>query len=250
MLNRYIFWLILYSIIGWIYETCLCSITERRFVNRGFLNGPYCPIYGFGAVLVILLLGRIQNPILLFLAGAVLTCSLEYFTSWLMERIFHARWWDYSDRKFQIKGRICLAGALVFGTLSVVVVKWLHPLILRLTDAIPTAWFDDLVLLLFGIFVADFVFTITKLQGFHQKLRALHEHLREDMPHGEQLRQEIQQKMEQKQKQASASLRAFAQKLNSQERRTLKSFSHFRPQLQKEDLQKIRDVLKNHKRRG
>ena len=249
MLNRCIFWMILYGVIGWIYETCLCSITERRFVNRGFLNGPYCPIYGFGAVLVVLLLGWIQNPILLFFAGAVLTCTLEYFTSWLMERIFHARWWDYSDRKCQLNGRVCLAGALVFGILSVVVVKWLHPLILRMTDAIPDKYFNDIVLLLFGLLVADFVFTVTKLQGFHQKLHTLHEHLRQDLPNGPQLRQELQHKMEQRQKQVSGTLRSFSERLNSQERRTLKSFSRFRPQRHMEDLQKLREVLKNFKRR-
>ena len=94
-------WLIIYSVIGWIYESTLCSITERRFVNRGFLNGPYCPIYGFGAILDILILGWIKNPILLFVLSAILTCTLEYITSYLMEKLFHARWWDYSKRKFK-----------------------------------------------------------------------------------------------------------------------------------------------------
>lgn len=75
----------IYSIIGWVYESTICSIGHRKLINRGFLNGPYCPIYGTGAVLVLLVLGRIQNPVLLFFAGALVTCSLEYLTSWLME---------------------------------------------------------------------------------------------------------------------------------------------------------------------
>ena len=121
-IETWFLWLMIYSIIGWVYESTICSIGHRKLINRGFLNGPYCPIYGTGAVLVLLVLGRIQNPVLLFFAGAVVTCSLEYLTSWLMEKLFHARWWDYSKRKFNIDGRVCLIGAVVFGAFSVVLV--------------------------------------------------------------------------------------------------------------------------------
>ena len=121
-IETWFLWLMIYSVIGWIYESTICSIGQRKLINRGFLNGPYCPIYGTGAVLVLLVLGRIQNPVLLFFAGAVLTCSLEYLTSWLMEKLFHARWWDYSKRKFNIGGRVCLIGAVVFGAFSVVLI--------------------------------------------------------------------------------------------------------------------------------
>ena len=109
--ETYFLWLMIYSIIGWIYESTLCSITNKKLINRGFLNGPYCPIYGSGAILVILILGRIKNPVLLFFLGALVTCSLEYLTSYVMEKLFHARWWDYSQRKFNINGRVCLIGA-------------------------------------------------------------------------------------------------------------------------------------------
>ena len=121
-IETWFLWLMIYSIIGWGYESTICSIGQRKLINRGFLNGPYCPIYGTGAVLVLLVLGRIQNPVLLFFAGALVTCSLEYLTSWLMEKLFHARWWDYSKRKFNIGGRVCLIGAVVFGAFSVVLV--------------------------------------------------------------------------------------------------------------------------------
>ena len=121
-IETWFLWLMIYSIIGWVYESTICSIGHRKLINRGFLNGPVCPIYGTGAVLVLLVLGRIQNPVLLFFAGALVTCSLEYLTSWLMEKLFHARWWDYSKRKFNIGGRVCLIGAVVFGAFSVVLV--------------------------------------------------------------------------------------------------------------------------------
>ena len=127
-------WFMIYSVVGWIYESILCSVAQKKFINRGFLNGPYCPIYGSGAVLVILVLGKLTNPFLLFFAGALLTCSLEYLTSFVMEKLFHARWWDYSKRKFNINGRVCLIGAVVFGAFSTVLVLWIHPLVTKLTD--------------------------------------------------------------------------------------------------------------------
>jgi len=93
---EYICWFFLYSAIGWIYESILCSVSEKRWINRGFLNGPYCPIYGFGAILNILILDETRNIVILFYFGAVTACTLEYFTSWLLEKLFQARWWDYS----------------------------------------------------------------------------------------------------------------------------------------------------------
>lgn len=138
-LCRVIFYFMIYSVVGWIYETTLCSITDRRFVNRGFLNGPYCPIYGSGALLDVLVLGRIENPFLLFILGVLVTCSLEYLTSYVMEKLFKARWWDYSDKKFNIGGRVCLLGAVVFGLFSVVLIKLLHPAVRSLADMLPDA---------------------------------------------------------------------------------------------------------------
>ena len=85
--EKYIIWLFFYSVVGWIYESTLCSVRAHKFINRGFLNGPYCPIYGWGAVLDILILGKVQNPVLLFFLGAIVTCSLEYFTSYIMEKL-------------------------------------------------------------------------------------------------------------------------------------------------------------------
>ena len=166
-IETWFLWLVIYSVIGWVYESTICSIGHRKLINRGFLNGPYCPIYGTGAVLVLLVLGKIQNPVVLFFAGAVVTCSLEYFTSWLMEKLFHARWWDYSKRKFNIGGRVCLIGAVVFGACSVVLIKFLHPLIKGLTDRLTDtalAWISALLFL--GI-VSDFVVTVKGLLGTH-----------------------------------------------------------------------------------
>ena len=166
-LETWFLWLMIYSMIGWIYESTICSIGHKKLINRGFLNGPYCPIYGTGAVLVLLVLGKIQNPVLLFFAGAVVTCSLEYLTSWLMEKLFHARWWDYSKRKFNIGGRVCLIGAVVFGAFSVVLILFLHPWVKSMTDRLSDAALSWICAILFVGIVSDLIVTVKGLLGTH-----------------------------------------------------------------------------------
>ena len=139
-LCRLFLWFLFYSFAGWVYESILCSITERKWVDRGFLYGPLCPIYGSGAVLILLALGRLTNPLVLFLSGMTLCSILEYAVSWLMEKLFHARWWDYSHMRFQLNGRICLLGAVVFGLFAMVLVLWIHPAVYRMTLLIPDLW--------------------------------------------------------------------------------------------------------------
>ena len=110
---------LIYSTLGWCGEMIYCSIGQRRLCEkRGFLNGFLCPIYGFGALLVLWALrGGCESPVLTFFFGALLTSAVEYFTSYLMEKLFHMRWWDYSRYKFQIHGRVCLLNSTLFGLL-------------------------------------------------------------------------------------------------------------------------------------
>lgn len=163
MLERYFLWFILYSAIGWIYESILCSIKERKAVNRGFFHGPYCPIYGWGAILNIIFLGKIKNLILLFFLSVLLTCTLEYVTSYVMEKMFNARWWDYSYQKFNIKGRVCLISGVVFGICSVMLIKIAHPFVAEYTQYIPQAWIHGLVAFLCVIFTVDNIITFRSL---------------------------------------------------------------------------------------
>ena len=138
-LSQYFLWLITYSFLGWIYESAICSIDESRLVNRGFLNGPICPVYGFGALASILVLDqRTDNVIILFFAGMILTCTVEYITAVLLEKLFHAKWWDYSHHRINFQGRVCLLGALVFGFLSVLLIKYIHPFVGGLINQLPT----------------------------------------------------------------------------------------------------------------
>ncbi|MCI8553450.1 MAG: putative ABC transporter permease [Clostridiales bacterium] len=129
----------IYSFCGWLMETVLCSVHERRFVNRGFLFGPLCPIYGCGILLILTLLLPVRNDIprltvaipVIFLAGAALASAVEYVTSWAMETLFHARWWDYTDHHFHVNGRICLSISLAWGALATGFVYLIQPLFER-----------------------------------------------------------------------------------------------------------------------
>lgn len=178
LLENYLLYLMIYSVSGWIYESTLCSLKERKLINRGFLNGPYCPIYGCGAVLDILILGKIENPILLFFLGAIVTCTLEYITSYVMEKMFHARWWDYSYMKFHINGRICLLGALIFGMFSVVLILFAHPMVESWIECMPTIWKHIIVATILVLLLIDNVVTFRGMFGFAEKLEELKDYIR------------------------------------------------------------------------
>jgi hypothetical protein len=128
-LARLVLWFCLYSTCGWVYETVYCSLVERRPVRRGFLYGPWCPLYGAGAVGVLLTLGWVTDPLPLFVLGALLATCLEYVTGWALETLFHQRWWDYTGRRGNVRGRICPAGTLAFGGFSVGLVLVVQPMV-------------------------------------------------------------------------------------------------------------------------
>ena len=126
---------VIYSFLGWVMEVIVVLPKEKKFVNRGFLIGPWCPIYGTGTVLMILLLDKYKQDIPALFVMATVVCSiLEYLTSYVMEKVFNARWWDYSDRKFNLEGRICLSNAMAFGILGFLVVKIITPALLTVIN--------------------------------------------------------------------------------------------------------------------
>lgn len=173
-LENWYLWGVIYSVLGWLYETVLCSAARRAPANRGFLHGPYCPIYGTGAVLVILILGGVSDPLRLFLLGAGLTCAVEYLTSWGMETLFHARWWDYSKRFCNLNGRVCLLGAAVFGLFSVLLIKGIHPFVSGVLDGVPPTVRHLAAAGLLTVQLTDLAITLKKDGGLHNALREYH----------------------------------------------------------------------------
>ncbi len=168
-------WLLffVYSFLGWIIESTYCSIVERRLLNRGFLNGPYIPIYGSGALVSTLLLARLGNPLAVFLAGGALSCALEYVTSYTMEKIYHARWWDYSDMPLNLGGRIWLGGFAEFGAGCTVVAYATGPLFEKALEQMPPVALYVAAALSLAVFLTDLAITHFGITGLRAKMDSL-----------------------------------------------------------------------------
>lgn len=125
----------IFSFLGWLMEVVLTYITDKRLVNRGFLLGPYCPIYGLGCITLYISLSNYTNNLLVLFILTLFTCSLlEYLTSYVMEKIFNLRWWDYSHMKYNINGRICLETMVPFSILGVLTIKYAIPFFLSIIN--------------------------------------------------------------------------------------------------------------------
>lgn len=167
---------VLYAIIGWFIEVSYVGLSRGVFENRGFLNGPYCPIYGFGVLIVTSLLSPLQNSLIwLFLGSVVLTSGLEFLTGLILEKVFHKRWWDYSNVPFNIMGYICLKFSIFWGLGCMFVVKIIHPYILSLVRWCPDT-LGNLLLLLSLIWITiDFAATVDLAWDERNNLRLLEE---------------------------------------------------------------------------
>lgn len=162
-------YLMIYSFLGWLCESIYVSICRHKIINSGFMNGPFCPIYGFGATGVIVFLTPfITHPTLVFILGILLTSTLEYFTSWLMEVLFHTRWWDYSHFKYHLNGRICLLNSFLFGIMAIFVMYVLHPYIAANVLLIPLNTIKVIDALLLIYLFIDMTSSITQLVTFRQ----------------------------------------------------------------------------------
>ncbi|MFR2711779.1 MAG: putative ABC transporter permease [Frisingicoccus sp.] len=172
---------IIYCVCGWIWESSFCSIKAKKWINRGFLMGPYIPIYGCGALVVYLTLYPLKEDLwLVYMGGVVFPTILEFLTSWIMEKLFAATWWDYSNEKFNIQGRICLKVSLFWGFFSVIMVEILHPIVLALIDKLPRTAGQVLGGLFIVVFSADFVNTVVATLDVKKTLEKM-ENIREDI---------------------------------------------------------------------
>lgn len=152
---------IIYSFFGYVSEVIYCSIGEKRFVNRGFLFGPLCPIYGFGAILTIYSLRNfVDDPIIIFVLGMLITSILEYYTSYIFEKIFHNKWWDYSYRKDSINGRICLQNSILFGLGTLIVIYLINPFVENFMNMMSVKYLIIISILIFIILIFDFVWSV------------------------------------------------------------------------------------------
>ena len=156
-------------------ESFYCYFKTNKFTNRGFLIGPYCPIYGFGVILIILLLTKYKNdPIILFAMSIIICSILEYMTSLIMELLFKNRWWDYSNRKFNINGRICLETMIPFGIIGTFVFYILNPSVMYFVSLIPNTVLIVISIILLTIILIDLSLSfniVSKTKGISKNIK-------------------------------------------------------------------------------
>lgn len=164
----------IYAFLGWCCEVVFAAIKTGKFVNRGFLNGPVCPIYGIGVVLCILALTPLDDHLLvLFLGSMVLTTALEFLTGWVLEKVFHTKWWDYSEEKFHIKGYVCLEFSIIWGFAATFVMKLVHPMIYSLVGKLPLSVGRVMLGVAIALLLADLGATVAAVRSLQKRLGLL-----------------------------------------------------------------------------
>lgn len=168
---EYLWFFIVYAFLGWCTEVAFAAVDLGKFVNRGFLNGPICPVYGFGVVAVISLLTPIQeNKLILFLGAVIVTSVIEFLTGWILEIIFKQRWWNYSDFPFNIKGYVCLKFSILWGLACLLVMEIVHPGIIQLISFIPINLGWIILIILYIILVIDIFATAQTILKINKQL--------------------------------------------------------------------------------
>lgn len=167
---------IVYAFIGWCTEVSYAALDTGKFVNRGFLNGPYCPIYGCGVVIVVAILTPLKESLLiLFIGSFVLTTALEFVTGYILEKVFHNKWWDYSDKPFNVKGYICLKFSILWGLACTFIMDVLHPIIYKVITWIPFIPGVILLSILMCVFIVDCCITVSTILKFNKRLKIMDE---------------------------------------------------------------------------
>ncbi|MBQ6335442.1 MAG: hypothetical protein IJI46_10270 [Erysipelotrichaceae bacterium] len=239
-LCTYLIWFMVYSFFGWIYESLLRSYTHKRWYNSGFLNGPYIPIYGCGAVMDIFFLSDLKEPFLIFLYAAIINCILEYITSYVMELLFHARWWDYSKKPLNLNGRIYYGGFLAFGIMAMAVVLYVHPFLkAHTTDLMdPASLYVCASLVVIMIFTDTYI-TVTNMKDLEEKLTQLTIALEEARV---KLESDLETKLEELPE--FQKIRELRQRFNFQEKRLLDAFPDLKFKEIRYTAKEIRDMIR------
>ena len=173
----YILWIFfIYSFLGWCMEVVYATTDTGRFINRGFLNSPICPIYGTGMVIIVTSLYSVKdNVLLLFLGSMILASLLEFITGFVLEKIFNEKWWDYSNLPFNIKGYICLKFSLAWGFICVFIIKIIYPFTEKFINIIPTKLGIFILVILILSIITDFIITLINILNLPKQIKTLNE---------------------------------------------------------------------------
>ena len=175
-LYNVLWYVAIYSVLGWCGEVIYHTVVCGNFENRGFLNGPVCPIYGFGAASIIVILKPVSgNMIVLFICSMILTTFLEFITGFVLEKLFGTRWWDYSDVPFNIMGYVCLKFSILWGAAGVFVVRVIHPLTDKFISYIPDVIGIICICIFYAVFIFDTVMTVISVNKLNKRLKRMTE---------------------------------------------------------------------------
>ena len=197
-----------YSFLGWVMEIIVVSIVNKKLCDRGFLIGPICPIYGISCVVITILIEKYKNDYLVLFGMSMLICTLfEYVTSYIMEKLFKTRWWDYSHCKFNLNGRVCLKNSIIFGILGLLVIVVLNPFFFNLFSSIQINILNIILIVLFMVFTIDIIISFSVMC----KIKVETDHLKKDCT------EEINEK-----------IRKFIKKQSFLYKRLFKAFPNFK----------------------
>ena len=261
----FITYLILYSFAGWILESVCKTVEQRKFVNSGFLNGPFCPIYGFGAIIMLLCLNFLkEKPILLFIAAFFILSIWEYLVGLFLEKVFKTKYWDYSHLKFNIQGRVCLKNSLFWGVLGVAFICCIHPFIDRYIKIIPINILLYIDIIIGIAILVDLVFSIIAITNFEimvKKINELGDSIKEKVKEAKELNEKNKLKLEETEKKSIENIEKIIQELKRnqaklkiriyrQANRLKKAFPSMKSEAitaflnQKIDLKKLKENIK------
>ena len=234
IVSQYFVEFILYSFLGWVWESIYCTVKEKKWADRGFLFGPICPIYGscvVGASLVLVLFPRLSEPDfpvwILFILCYIGSAIAEFGTSWVLEKRFHARWWDYSKMPLNIQGRICVPVSCTFGIAGVLIIKYLLPLIAFARGLIPPLIYELLALCFAILFGADFAMTEVSLSQLLEEVEKIHAEFNEKAQERYDKVAEIPENIKNRIERS----RAFIERSNVNQKRIVDNIKSFTPLL-------------------
>lgn len=167
---------LIYSFLGWVLESVCKTFWEKKFVNSGFLHGPFCPIYGMGAIMMILFLSNFKNNVFfLFLMAFIVLSIWEYLVGVLLEKLFHTKYWDYSNNRFNFQGRVCLLNSFYWGVLGVVFIYFIHPFVQNRILELPQNILLYINILLYAYLIVDVIASTIKVKQIDVKIRRVKE---------------------------------------------------------------------------
>ena len=240
---------IIYSFFGWVMESTVRTLAEKKIINTGFLKGPFCPIYGIGAIIMLLFLERFQDKLiwLFFIAITVLTIW-EYLVGVVLEKTFNTKYWDYSDHKFNFQGRVCLTNSICWGILGVVFVRYLHPFIEGIVLKIDKTLLYYVISIITVVLTVDFITTVVRVKNIKvtlQKVEELNKEIKERLREIKELTKEAELNAE---KIINAEkMRRFVEKLNRKKKNTIlhlyKNIYRLKKAFPSMDTKEITEVL-------